>query len=124
MAHEILTPAYEREDDRGIFREIFNGFEGRTLAWGRMRSGAVMGNHFHRRTRVFFCILSGSAEIETVAVETGERDAFPLAAGQAVILEPGESHAIRYREESEFLMAKSQPYDPKDPDTFPHPVRP
>jgi quercetin dioxygenase-like cupin family protein len=124
MAHEILTPAYERDDERGTFREIFNGFEARTLAWGRMRSGAVMGDHFHRRTRVFFYMLRGLADIETVAVETGARDAFALSAGQAVVLEPGESHAIRYREDSEFLMAKSRPYDPADPDTFPHPVRP
>lgn len=122
MAHAILTATFERDDARGRFREIFNGFEGRTLAWGRMRPGAVMGNHFHKRTRVFFYLLAGSAQVRTVAVATNQTDAFALRAGEGVVLEPGESHAIDFREDSEFLMAKSLPYDPEDPDTFPHPV--
>jgi quercetin dioxygenase-like cupin family protein len=120
--HEIRTPSYRRDDERGSFHEIFNGFEARTLVFGRMRAGAVMGNHYHRATRVYFHLLRGSAEVETVAVGGGDRDAFALTAGQGVILEPGESHAIRYREDSEFLMAKSRPYSDDDPDTYPHPV--
>lgn len=122
MPHEILAPAFERRDDRGTFRELVNGFPAQALLCGRMRTGAIMGNHYHRKTRVFFYLLRGGATIRTVNVETGAQDAFELAENQGVFLEPGESHAIRYVADSEFLMLKSLAYDPADPDTYSHPV--
>ncbi len=122
MPHAILRPTFERRDDRGLFCEIVNGFSFAAASRGRMRGGAVMGNHFHKKTRIFFFLVSGSAAVMTVDVATGAKDAFRLGEGEGVYLEPGESHAIRYENDSEFLMLKSLPYDPKDPDTFPHPV--
>jgi dTDP-4-dehydrorhamnose 3,5-epimerase-like enzyme len=122
MKHEVHGPRFERRDSRGIFREILSGFPAGTVACGNMGAGAVMGNHYHRRTRVFFYLLSGRAGVRTVDIETGAADKFLLAENQGVLLEPGESHAIRFLVDSEFLMMKSLPYDPQDPDTFAHPV--
>ena len=87
-----------------------------------MGAGAVMGNHYHRKTRVFFHLLSGRAGVRTVDIETGRQDKFLLGENEGVFLEPGESHAIRFLVDSEFLMMKSRPYDPQDPDTFAHAV--
>jgi dTDP-4-dehydrorhamnose 3,5-epimerase-like enzyme len=122
MPHVILGPTHQRRDERGELREIVNGFPAKALLAGRMNAGAVMGNHYHRRTRVFFFLQSGSADIRTVHAETGARDAFKLAAEQGVVLEPNESHAISFSAESEWLMLKSEAYDPADPDTYPFPV--
>lgn len=122
MKHEIVSPRFERRDDRGVFREILSGFPAGTVVCGRMNAGAVMGNHYHRRTRVFFYLLEGSADVRTVNVESGAKETFGLAANQGVFFETGESHAIRFREDSEFLMLKSEPYDPEDPDTIEYPV--
>ena len=122
MKHEVVGPRFERRDDRGVFREILNGFPAGTVVCGRMNPRAVMGNHYHRKTRVFFYLLSGSADVRTVGVESGAREKFELGANQGVFFEPGESHAIRFREDSEFLMVKSLPYDPADPDTIEYPV--
>jgi len=122
MTHEILGPRFERRDDRGVFLEILNGFPAGTVVCGRMNAGALMGNHFHRRTRVFFYVLAGAADVGTVNVETGAKEKFQLGENQGVFFEPGESHAIRFREESDFLMVKSLPYDPADPDTIEYPV--
>ena len=105
-----------------MFREILSGFPAGTVVSGRMGAGAVMGNHYHRKTRVFFHLLSGRAGVRTVDIETGHTDKFLLGEHQGVLLEPGESHAIRFLVDSEFLMLKSLPYDPQDPDTFVHPV--
>jgi dTDP-4-dehydrorhamnose 3,5-epimerase-like enzyme len=123
VAHEVFGPRFERRDGRGVFREVLSGFPAGTVACGRMGAGAVMGNHYHRRTRVFFYLLEGRAGVRTVNVETGAADQFLLAENQGVMLEPGESHAIRFLVDSEFLMLKSLPYDPKDPDTIAYPVR-
>jgi len=118
MPHQILPPRFERRDDRGVFREILTGFPVGTVVCGRMNAGAVMGNHYHRRTRVFFYLLAGEADVRTVNVETGAKERFRLEENRGVYFEPGESHAIRFGEDSEFLMVKSLPYDPADPDTI------
>lgn len=122
MAHEILRPLFERRDERGVFREILAGFPAGNVVSGEMTAGAVMGNHYHRRTRVFFYVLSGGVAISTVNVESRARDEFLLAENEGVFLEPGESHAIRFLVDSRFLMMKSEPYDPADPDTIAYPV--
>jgi dTDP-4-dehydrorhamnose 3,5-epimerase-like enzyme len=122
MAHEILRPTFERRDNRGLFCEIVNGFSFSAASRGRMSAGAVMGNHFHKKTRIFFFLVSGSATVRTVDVATGATDAFQLSEEEGVYLEPGESHSIRYESESEFVMLKSLPYDPKEPDTYEYPV--
>lgn len=122
MAHQILAPRFERRDERGVFREILSGFPAGTVVCGRMAAGAVMGNHYHRKTRVFFYLLTGSAAIRTIDVASGATDAFVLGENEGVFLEPGESHAIRFQAASAFLMLKSLPYDENDPDTYGHPV--
>lgn len=105
-----------------MFREILSGFPAGTVVVGRMGAGAVMGNHYHRKTRVFFHLLSGRAGVRTVDIETGRLDKFLIGENEGVFLEPGESHAIRFLVDSDFLMLKSLPYDAQDPDTFAHPV--
>jgi dTDP-4-dehydrorhamnose 3,5-epimerase-like enzyme len=122
MPHDILAPAFERTDERGLFREILNGGSWESLISGRMNPGAVLGNHYHRKTTIFFYLAEGSARIRTVDVETRERDDLLLHAGHGVMLRTNESHAIRFLEEAEFLMLKSLKYDPTDPDTFDYPV--
>jgi quercetin dioxygenase-like cupin family protein len=123
MAHEILTPSFERKDDRGIFLEILNDGSWEALIGGRMNSDAVIGNHYHKKTVIFFFLTSGSARIRTIHVETADKDDFLLQAGQGVILNTNESHAIRFIEESDFVMLKSLRYDPADPDTYRFPVK-
>ena len=122
MAHEIVGPGFVRQDERGAFLEIVNGFESRTAVWGRMRAGAVLGNHYHKRTRVFFYVTRGAARVATLHVETGERDSFALRENQGCYFEVNESHAVRFVDEGEFVMLKSLAYNPSDPDTFEHPV--
>lgn len=122
MSHQVLPLSFERVDDRGVFQEVLNEGHWEALLRGEMRTGAVMGNHYHRRTVIFFHLTRGAAQIKTVHVNTGERDEFTLGAGQGVLLRPEESHAIRFLEDSEFIMLKSVKYNPQDPDTFPFPV--
>ncbi len=118
MKHEILSPVFERTDERGIFRELLSTGQWEALICGRMNVDAVLGHHYHRKTVVFLFLTSGAASIKTVHVETGEKDEFVLHANQGVILRPNEAHVIRFLEESDFIMLKSHRYDPSDPDTF------
>lgn len=119
---EILQPSFERTDERGTLIEVLNRGRWEVLIYGRMRANAVMGNHYHQKTEVFFFLRDGSARVDIVHVETGERRRLPLSAKQGIILKTKESHAIRFLEDSEFIMLKSLRYDPGDPDTFSFPV--
>ena len=116
--HEVLQPGFRRTDDRGEFLEVLNEGHWEALLTGRMRQGAVMGNHYHEKTVVFFYLTEGSVRVRTVDVETMETDRFRLQAEQGVILRTGESHAIDFLEDSSFVMLKSLHYDPKAPDTI------
>jgi mannose-6-phosphate isomerase-like protein (cupin superfamily) len=118
MRHEILTPSFERSDDRGIFREVLNDGSWEALICGRMNPDAVLGNHYHKQTVIFFYIARGLARVTTVHVETKDKDDFFLRSDQGVFLNINESHAIRFMEESDFVMLKSLRYDPADPDTY------
>jgi quercetin dioxygenase-like cupin family protein len=119
----VVTPGFERNDARGVFREVLSGFEARTFIWGEMKKGAVLGNHYHKRTRVFFYLTRGKARVAIVNVETGKKEALDLRANEGIFFEVNESHAVRFTEEGEFVMLKSLTYDAGDPDTFSHPIR-
>ena len=121
--HAIWNPVFRREDERGTFCEVLNGTDRwATLTHGRMRAGAVMGNHYHQRTTVFFYLLEGRATVVVKALASGERQQFELGPEQGLLLHPMQSHVIRYEANSTFVLMKDRPYDPSAPDTYHHPV--
>ncbi|MCX5860878.1 MAG: hypothetical protein WCG29_01185 [Desulfomonile sp.] len=122
MTHQILEPTFERNDDRGLFREVLNDGTWEALICGRMKPLSVIGNHYHKDTLVFLYLTSGSAHIRTVHVVTGQRDEFSLNSGHGVVLRTDEAHAITFQEESDFVMLKSHRFDPAALDTFNFPV--
>ncbi len=81
----VVTAGFERKDARGVFREVLNGFEARTFITGRMSKDAVLGNHYHRKTRVFFYLTRGAA---LVAIE---RERVPLPRLDVESCDPGGS---------------------------------
>ncbi len=93
-----------------------------TVITGTMGRGAVLGNHYHKLTRVFFFLTSGSARVEQACVGGNERTTSELSAGTGVYLEPCHAHAIRFLKPSSFILLKSRPYREDDADTYPYPV--
>lgn len=122
MTHQIIKPSFTRTDARGTLTEILNDGHWESIINGRMNPDAVMGNHYHKQTLVFFYLLSGAAHVKTIHTETGARDEFSLSANEGVMLHTDESHAIRFLEPSDYLLLKSKRYDPQNPDTFTYPV--
>jgi quercetin dioxygenase-like cupin family protein len=117
-----LAPTFVRDDERGSFIEILRSGPWHTVITGSMRSGAVIGNHYHKRTRLFIFLTQGSARVEEIAVADGTRSTCELPAGEGIFLEPHHAHAIRFLAPSTFIMLKSRPYRDDDQDTYPYPV--
>lgn len=124
MRTSVLQPIFSRRDTRGSFFELFNGVAWKSIIFGKMEKNAIMGNHFHKRTRVFFYVLQGDVQIENLHVLTREHERLQLSALQGVVFEPFVSHAITFLEPSMFLMGKSRTYSKIRPDTYNFPVHP
>ena len=120
--HQVSAPTARRVDSRGTLTEIVNSGTWRSLLLGEMKDGAVVGNHYHHETTVFIYLISGAARVELRDAETGARSGYDLTAGFGTQLETGVSHAIRFLQPSRYIILKSKPYDPGDPDTFFLPV--
>ena len=118
----ILRPSFTREDERGLLRELLNEGEWRSVVTGKMLAGSHMGNHYHKETLVFFFLLSGHADVILEDVATGTRSTLQLKALEGIIFQTNESHVLTFTESTEYLMLKSLPYDPANPDTYEHPL--
>ena len=118
----VIRPSYERADDRGLFWELLNSGQWCSVVHGKMKPNAVMGNHYHERTEVFFFLLTGRAQVICADPKTKHQAELTLQAREGLIFKRNIAHAIRFQEESLFLMLKSEPYQPEDPDTFAYSV--
>jgi dTDP-4-dehydrorhamnose 3,5-epimerase-like enzyme len=118
----IIRPSFTRNDERGLLRELLNEGEWRSVVTGEMVVGSRMGNHYHKETLVFFFLLTGHAAVILEDIETGARSTLELNALEGIIFQTNESHVLTFTEHTAYLMLKSLPYDPANPDTFDHPL--
>ncbi len=117
-APDVIRPSFTRQDGRGILTELLNSGQWQSLLYGDMQTGAVIGNHYHEKTDVFFFILSGSAFVFRIDPASGLPSPHQqLRAHEGTFLKAGVAHAIRFSTDSAFVMAKSLRYDPNHPDT-------
>ena len=115
-----ITDIFKRTDDRGSFIECYNGTTGwQSINGGFMNKGALMGNHYHKKSETLFFVLSGSAEVR--ARNTRDKNAavttWVCKAGEGTLFETLETHAWTFLEDSVFLLLKSKKYTGDD-DTF------
>lgn len=122
MQHEILRPSFTRTDERGTLRELLNSGVWQSILQGEMDAGAVMGNHYHQETEVFFFVISGEVAAITEDIHSKARDSFTLHALEGVILHPNVSHKLTFTQGGQFLLLKSNLYDPQNPDTYHYPI--
>ena len=118
-----IPATYSRKDDRGTFVEIVNRGPWQTVITGSMNAGAVLGNHYHKVTELFFFLVDGRCRVDVECLRTGRHRQVTLSAGQGVCLATLEAHAVRFLEPSSFILLKSRAFDPDLPDIYDRPVR-
>ncbi|MBI2028408.1 MAG: WxcM-like domain-containing protein [Candidatus Levybacteria bacterium] len=118
MRLQKINPVFVREDHRGLFVEASNGRSWKTITFGKMKKGAVMGNHYHKKTNALFFIIKGKVKIDNIDVKSRQTQALSLRDNEGIIFPPFVSHAIHFQESSFFMLCKSKKYNPKDTDTF------
>src|SRR3989338_826327 len=145
MKMEIIKNIYQRKDSRGNFQEFINSETGwKAVNGGFMNKDAIMGNHYHKKCRTLFFIVKGSAKVlvkdvrkdsgnrifenktsgsKTLESKTSEHadskiEEVNLKTSEGVIFEKYETHAIKFSEESIFLLLKDKKFDKDDQDIF------
>lgn len=84
--------------------------------------GHVKGNHYHVRTREWFCVIEGSATLAVQVMASGVRAELELSAERPEIVEvaPGVAHAFRNSGSGMMVLFAyaDEPYVATQPDEF------
>jgi quercetin dioxygenase-like cupin family protein len=85
------------EDERRALVEIFNGdFIAEQVKMLRVKSDAVLGNHYHPYKQ-FFYMLKGEAGYIFVNIKTGEKEEIKVSEGDFVVIDKEIAHATRQK---------------------------
>jgi len=117
-----IKPSFIRRDERGTFVEIVNEGPWETIIHGSMKSGAEMGNHYHKECRALFYVVSGKAEVHIRHVYDQGMNKVILGSGEGLYFLPYEIHVIHYLEKTDFIFLKSYRYREDQPDMFPEKI--
>ncbi len=123
LATSPVPATYSRKDQRGTFVEIVNRGPWETVITGTMNAGAVLGDHYHKVTDLFFFLVEGRCRVDIECLDTGLRRNLDLEPGEGLHIAAFEAHAVRFEAPSRFIMLKSHAFDPDLPDIYDHPVR-
>jgi len=77
-----------------------------------------MGNHYHKQTRLYFCVIQGEARVDIVDVEWTAGKTKRLGRGEGVLVAPGQAHSIRFLQDTTYILLKSRPDREVESDTF------
>jgi mannose-6-phosphate isomerase-like protein (cupin superfamily) len=100
----------------GELAQLVSGASFRYLAYIEFRDQphVVRGNHYHRVKHEYVYVLVGRLRCTCADLESGERAAYEVAAGDIVEIAPGCAHAFVPLAYSQALEFAPQPYDPAD----------
>lgn len=110
-----------KEDERGLFAELFNMGEAGEVLYATINPGKIRGNHYHKEKKEFFCVLEGSAKFKMRNVKTGEKKERELFGDNLQILEilPWWTHSVENIGSTtiKFLEYGNRPYNVDFPDS-------
>ena len=122
VATSPVPATHTRQDQRGTFVEIVNRGPWETVITGTMNPGAVLGDHYHKATDLFFFLVEGRCRVDIDCLDTGLRRTVDLEPGKGLHIVAFEAHAVRFEAASRFIMLKSRAFDPDLPHIYEHTV--
>ncbi|AQQ09153.1 NAD dependent epimerase/dehydratase family protein [Sedimentisphaera cyanobacteriorum] len=109
-------------DDRGSFVEVYKFEEAGQVSFSTTKPGITRGNHYHTRKSEKFCVVSGQASIKLRRIGTQEVIEYKVSGDEPswVEMPVNYTHNITNTGNSQLVTIFwiSEPFDPKDPDTF------
>lgn len=109
---KILVSEHIDKNPRRELRQLFTA-DIKQVNFYEASRGAILGDHFHKRTNEYFFITKG-----TFMVQIGD-NSFPANPGTLFKVEPGEKHTLEaLTNKGTFLTFLSKPYSKEDEDIF------
>lgn len=116
---QLLTPNFIRQDNRGTLIELVNGVSLRNISIGESKKGSVMGNHYHKRTKVYFFIYQGKAKITLVNLKSKKTSELILNPNSGILIKTNQAHQIKFFKKSIYIICKSRDFSQVDSDFYP-----
>ena len=118
-----------KKDSRGFFVEILRleDLKLKNKQFGQVsistaKPGQTKGEHYHLRKTEWFCVIKGKGLLKLIDMKSGETEKIKMSENNMVTVQipPNVWHAISNTGKNDmYLLAYiSEPYNPKDPDTF------
>lgn len=89
-------------DHRGHIRDILI-LKNVGITYISSKKGTVRGNHYHKKTKQYEYVLSGSFEYHSKNIKEGKKIKKMLQAGHIVHIHPYDVHTFKALEDSEIL---------------------
>lgn len=119
------------KDARGWLAEIFRPEDVENTIKGQVTittafPGIIKANHYHKRKNEWYCILKGKMKLVLKDMNNGNQEEVVLSEDKLQILkiEPNIAHGFKNigNDMLLLLMYIDEPFDSKEPDTFPETV--
>jgi quercetin dioxygenase-like cupin family protein len=106
MIHRHLESAFA--DERGAITDVLEGEEVEHVTVIDSLPGSVRGNHFHRETYQWVYVVSGAFRYVVEGPDCGYREG-TARAGDLLLTEPMEKHALKALEPSTMVVLTRGP---------------
>lgn len=110
-----IAPYQTREDNRGRLVGLMNEGTWEEFNYLETKAGQTRGNHYHKHTVEVFFILDGEIDVDIVRPD-GTQLYDHIAAGDIVLIEPGEVHTFHCLTATRWINALSKRFEPGKPD--------
>ena len=115
---KILKPEVVISDSRGILKEIEKSFTWKQLNYIFTKKGFVRGKHYHKHTLELYYIIKGRLELHIVDLKKKKESTYLFKKGSCFIVEPYESHTLKFLTDVESIVLLSEKFNPKNSDTY------
>jgi dTDP-4-dehydrorhamnose 3,5-epimerase len=121
------------EDERGslvkiLKKEYLGGAEIGEIYMTMSAPGVTRGNHYHKKTTEWFCVIKGEACLYLSDIVSGEKREIKIDKGVMVLVKvpAGVAHAVRNTGAGwmSMIAIADRAYQEYDPDTFPYAALP
>lgn len=105
---QVLKPEFIHADSRRALTQLLTDAI-KQINHYEAKKGAVLGNHFHVKTREFFYILKGSIRYNKLKI---------LNKNSLFVVEPGEKHSLECLTDVNMMTFLTKAYSEEDPDIY------
>lgn len=103
-----VSPAFT--DERGTITDLLNRVEIAHIGIITSKKGTIRGNHYHKRASQYIYVLTGTIELFRQGT-VGEVQMTAYKRGELFLDPPQSAHAMRFPEDTEFLVLTTLPRD-------------